>query len=267
VAPKAWLELEALTSDPETSVRRVAAAVGKDAGLAASVLKLTNSPVNGLRRTVTSVEDATALLGVATVRRLVLGAEVARSFAGADLPGTTLEELSLRGEACGQLASRLLGPGRSQEERHLALTAGMLRDVGQLALAHLLPSELAEVREQAITRSLPMGAIEVLRWGVTHAEIGAHLLRAWGLPVTVADAVAGHHALLPSAGDAPTPAQAVALASLLMAERGGPLADPAERDEGTTLEEAAEEAGVLNALDDWRLLASVTLSAAEGAAA
>ena len=39
----------------------------------------------------------------------------------------------------------------------------------------------------------PVEVVERRRRGVTHAEVGAHLLALWGLPHTVTEAVARHH--------------------------------------------------------------------------
>jgi HD-like signal output (HDOD) protein len=73
------------------------------------------------------------------------------------------------------------------------LTAGLLHDVGLLVLASQDPVGLASTLALASEQRRPFHEIERERHGITHAEIGAHLLALWGLPHTVTEAVAGHH--------------------------------------------------------------------------
>jgi HD-like signal output (HDOD) protein len=71
--------------------------------------------------------------------------------------------------------------------------AGLLHDIGRLAIAANLP----DTYRQAILLSQREGAslhdTEQAVFGATHAEVGAYLLGLWGLPETTVEAVAFHH--------------------------------------------------------------------------
>jgi putative nucleotidyltransferase with HDIG domain len=95
----------------------------------------------------------------------------------------------------------------------------LLHDIGKVVLAassqeyHLLWEMHSADSEELNTR-------EVEAFGASHAQVGAYLLRLWGLPDSLADAVEAHHAL--STVDVPgfTPLLALHVAQELSPSRG-----------------------------------------------
>ena len=83
--------------------------------------------------------------------------------------------------------------GANPREVDDAFVAGMLHDVGKLALAANFPGVYAEVLVRAQESGEGLLASEIAEFGANHAEIGGHLLALWGLPAPVVDAVAWHH--------------------------------------------------------------------------
>jgi putative nucleotidyltransferase with HDIG domain len=77
----------------------------------------------------------------------------------------------------------------------VAFTAGLLHDIGKLALSrNLIPRTRAEIREVMLQKSLSRFAAEKEVLGTNHAEVGACLLQKWALPRIIVEAVANHHA-------------------------------------------------------------------------
>jgi DNA-binding CsgD family transcriptional regulator len=71
------------------------------------------------------------------------------------------------------------------------LAVALVHDVGKLALGRSLPDYSTDAErefnpEERVRR-------ERAAWGVDHASLGGILLRRWGLPKLLADAVAAHH--------------------------------------------------------------------------
>jgi HD-like signal output (HDOD) protein len=60
-------------------------------------------------------------------------------------------------------------------------------------LSSVVPEAAAEAVSVARSRRIPVWQAEVHVLGFHHGNVGAALLRAWGLPDSVADAVAFHH--------------------------------------------------------------------------
>lgn len=190
-APDTWAELTRRLSHPQTaSVSAVAALVERDVAMTASVLRLANSALLSRGRRLASVHEAIVRLGFQTLQHAVLGAEVERLFARATAGGASVSELSELGLARGVLASSLV---TDREERGAAFVAGMMLEVGQLVCACYIPDETWEIRALARERGWTLHEAEAVRWGVTHANVGARLLEAWNLPTAAVTAALLHH--------------------------------------------------------------------------
>jgi HD-like signal output (HDOD) protein len=190
-APAAWADLSRLLSHPLTaSVNAIAAIVERDVALTAQVLRQANSALLARAQRVTSVHDAVVRLGFQTLQQLVLGVETSRLFAKATEGGVSVETLSDEGLERGLLAASLV---TRRPDRPAAFVAGMMLEVGQLVSASFLPAQTREVRALARGRGWTLHEAEAVTWGVTHADIGAHLLEAWNLPAAAVQAAAEHH--------------------------------------------------------------------------
>ena len=145
----------------------IALIIDGDVALTAKLIQVVNSAFFAQGGgSVTSVQRALSVLGTDVVRGLLLHIEVFRAFDGAD--SKRLDELSRHSKLVAQIA-RTLAP---RELAGDAFVAGMLHDVGELAL-------------MAIGR----GAEHPLE----HARAGGALLGLWGIGSQIVEAVAHHH--------------------------------------------------------------------------
>ncbi|MFA5881432.1 MAG: HDOD domain-containing protein [Eubacteriales bacterium] len=65
-----------LTSDPKSTTHEISSAICRDQVIASKVLKLVNSAYYGLPRKIAGVTEAITILGIETIRTLVVGASV-----------------------------------------------------------------------------------------------------------------------------------------------------------------------------------------------
>jgi putative nucleotidyltransferase with HDIG domain len=79
-----------------------------------------------------------------------------------------------------------------REQVAAAFLAGMLHDIGKLVLAMGLPDQYAKVLKQAGDRPGNLQQIEMLELRAAHTDVGAYLVGLWGLPNTIAEAIAYH---------------------------------------------------------------------------
>jgi putative nucleotidyltransferase with HDIG domain len=77
-------------------------------------------------------------------------------------------------------------------EQDDAFASGLLHDIGYLVLALRPQHQFGRFIERVRAGESPLD-VERDLFGVTHAEVGAHLLAIWGLPSTVVDSVQYHH--------------------------------------------------------------------------
>jgi putative nucleotidyltransferase with HDIG domain len=218
------------------------------------VLQLANSAYFGRRSPVSKVTDAVAYLGIDTLRALLLHAEAFREFqVNPPIPGFDLQELHRHCTRVARLAGALLsdaGGGAGAD----ALTAGLLHDIGLLVLASRNREGLADILERVRVERRPIHHVEQELHGVTHAEIGAHLLALWGLPHSVTEAVAGHHDhkwLEPPFDTVAAVQIATTLVEELEGERMMTVGEAPEPDL-----DYLERAGLASRLPHWRALAT-----------
>jgi putative nucleotidyltransferase with HDIG domain len=181
--------LESIADPDAAASEEIGAVIALDPSLTARTLKLANSDFYGFPRKVGTVDLAVVVLGPDTIRDLVLGASV---FQTLDPTWKTLTGLWSHSLACG-VASRALADRCRYRLEAEAFAAGMLHDIGKVALRQTYPERfeaaVALVREQGISM------IEAERGvlGSDHAEVGGWLAERWGLPGDLVEAIACHH--------------------------------------------------------------------------
>lgn len=174
---------------PDVSVQAVAAIVEGDPACTAKLLQLVNSAFFGLARSMTDPREAVAYLGVNAIRGVVLAAEAADLFRSASPELARAASSVMAHSATVAAAVRERVPAQRAQE---AFIAGLLHDIGWLALAQAAPEEFLAVRED-IRRGKEITLAERERLGATHAEVGGYLLNLWGLPYPLVDPVTRHH--------------------------------------------------------------------------
>jgi putative nucleotidyltransferase with HDIG domain len=188
--PGVYMELNRVLSDPNWQPSQISMAVERDVAMSAKVLQLANSALFGLANAVTSVRDAVVYLGVDTIRSLALTAEAFGKMTPRNAEGFSFDEFQAHAMLVARITAAILPVGRTQQE---AVTAALLHDIGKLVLISDGGSRWTMLNGRAASRKLPLHLAEKQCDGITHADIGAHLLTVWGLPDGIAEAVAHHH--------------------------------------------------------------------------
>jgi putative nucleotidyltransferase with HDIG domain len=201
--PTIYLAIMAELRQDEPAGDRVGELVARDAGMSAKLLQLVNSPFFGLRMVVSEPSHAVQLLGLETVRALVLSLHIFQQFDERSILRFRLGKVwrhSLAAASCARLMARAQGDrGDATAE---AVTAALLHDIGKLVLASALSGDYGEALALAERTQAPQCQAERELLHTTHAEVGAYLLGLWGLPEPIVEAVAFHHrpSDCPSAG-------------------------------------------------------------------
>ena len=188
--PGVYMELNQVLSDPDWQPHQVSAVLERDVAMSAKVLQLANSALFGLTSTVTSVRDAVMYLGVDTIRSLALTAEAFGKVAPRGNAEFSLDDFQAHAMLVARITASILPAGRTQQE---AVTAALLHDIGKLVLISGGDRRWAQLNDLARERNVPVYVVEAESDGVTHAQMGAHLLSLWGLPDGIVEAVAHHH--------------------------------------------------------------------------
>lgn len=188
--PDILLRLRNIIDDPHTSADDISNLISLDPSLSAKVLKLVNSSLYYLPRTISSVSQAITLIGTKQLYALVTAASAAaiiQSAAGKHVDMQVLWKHAMY-TACGNTIL-------SEELRENAddfFISGLLCNMGTLAVVNYAPDIAIGAVGTHNTDRFPWEMeMEVL--GFTMAEAGGALLNAWRLPFSVTTPVLFQH--------------------------------------------------------------------------
>jgi len=171
------------------SAHELAQAISADQALTAKLLRLSNSAYYGFPRRITTVRDAVVLLGFRAVRSATLASCVIDTLPG----GTVLDAMTAwRFSVTTGLLAEVLSRA-TQTHQDEAFTAGVLHNIGRLALDQQRPRELLASRNLARQQGLTLVEAQRLVLGFTDADLGGALALHWNFPDALANAVAHHH--------------------------------------------------------------------------
>lgn len=190
--PALYAEIVAVLNSPNASLRQVGEIISKDGGMSAKMLQLVNSAYFGLSRRISNPVQAVSLLGLNTVKALVLSIKIFSQFDLKKISGEFLDRLWQHNTATGVYAKAITKMEKPDEADN-AFMAGILHDTGKLLLAANFPEQYGLALALATDENLPLVDGEREMLGITHAEAGAYLMGLWGLPVPIVEAIAFHH--------------------------------------------------------------------------
>jgi putative nucleotidyltransferase with HDIG domain len=191
--PQGVIQVMKELDSKEASAASVAAAIGREPVMAASILRIANSSAVGLRREVSNVSEAVAYLGFSTTKSLFLRLKMdalvpsKRGSRGYDADKLWVHALAVA-QAAEEIARRTGGT-----DPQLALTAGLLHDIGKLAINNQYDTTVANLWAETADKGRSILDRERELFGADHAFIGAALATEWKLPQNLIDIIRLHH--------------------------------------------------------------------------
>ncbi len=174
---------------PATSAADVARLLAHDQVLTARVLRLANSAFYCPREPVRSVPQAVVMLGLGTVRAIILKAALLSAYRLDQARPLWLHALAT---AC---AARALAKLADLQPVDDAFVMGLLHDLGKLALAEHLPQAWELIQDHLRQHGGLLRQAECAVLDTDHAAVGGYLCDRWGLPAEFRGAIAAHHDL------------------------------------------------------------------------
>lgn len=186
------MQIVKATSNPDCDVKEIVNLLAHDPAICGQLLKVINSCVYALSSPITSVERAVLLLGMNTVRSLVLALSLPAMQSGR-VPEKDLRDYWVN-SVSGAIMARELAARMRRPLPEDDLVCGLLRDIGGLLIRQTFPTEYAEFAAGARTR-LPdeVCGLERAVFGVDHADVSSSLLAEWKLPALMVEPIRGHH--------------------------------------------------------------------------
>lgn len=188
--PPVVAELMRMVSDEGVGFKEVSELVRSDAAVSADVLRVANSPLLGSRGEVNSILHGVVLLGVDRLKGLILTAAL-RNFLNPALETPALLRCWRHNLACGILCEELAPAYFLPKDP--CYTAGLLHDVGRLALLAAYPADYAGMLDMAERYHVDLDECERGVFGLDHCEAGQWLVREWKFPDEFLEITGLHH--------------------------------------------------------------------------
>lgn len=191
--PGVAVRVLALTRDPNVSLTTMAQTVQADPALSVRVLKTVNSSYYGLAAPCPSIMRAMTMLGLNTVKAIVLGFSLVESTRASDLGDGQDMACYWRRAAYSAAAARAMAIATRCADPEEAFIGALLQDIGVLACLASLRNEYRAVMAHKRPDHDEAAAVETMVLGFDHQRVGRLLAEKWRLPPQIVECVAHHH--------------------------------------------------------------------------
>lgn len=175
-----------IIEDPKVSLQKISEFVASDPTLTARILKMVNSPVYGFPGRISSVNHAMVILGLNTVKGLLIGVSVFEVMKK-NMVGLWEHSLS------SAIYARLISKRKNLEAPEEVSVAALLHDIGKVILLMAFKEEYNKILEVTKTKDDFLYEIEKEHFGITHAEIGGIVGKKWHFPLKLIEPIMNHH--------------------------------------------------------------------------
>ncbi|MDR0746751.1 MAG: HDOD domain-containing protein [Helicobacteraceae bacterium] len=187
--PESIAKIQAICSDPNSSIADLARIVETDPMLTANLLKAANSPLYGFSREIKTLAQAVSLFGMATVRGFALAGAV-RSTLQFDLTpyGIDLETFA----KLSQEQNALIVRWYSQVSRamlEVLSPAAFLTGIGRVIMSQEIIRSGRQQEFIKLTGEQGLVEAEKQFFGVSYQEVSAAVFRHWRFEQELVDAI------------------------------------------------------------------------------
>jgi putative nucleotidyltransferase with HDIG domain len=188
--PQVAVRVLQLANNENVQLNQLCDLISSDPAFASEVLTVANSLLYAPRYPFTTILQAVAVLGANTLQGMCVTVGV-RAYLGKAMSYPAMRNLWRHNLACAIIAQRLASAG--DIDKDLAYTAGILHDIGRMALAVIQPKGYAALLEKHHGAAASMLQAERELFGWDHCQIGRQLIGNWKLPENFEAVVADHH--------------------------------------------------------------------------
>jgi HD-like signal output (HDOD) protein len=192
--PSIYTEIVTEMQSDDPAIKKVGEIISKDLSMTAKILQMVNSAFFGLFRKINSPEQAVMMLGLETIKALVLSVKIFSEFNRKSFSWFNIDDLFNHSLAVSLYAKTIIkNENLDQGLINNSMMAGLLHDLGKLILATNFEKLYRQVLNTAQGTGKNPLDLEYEAFGTSHAEIGAYLMGLWRLENSIIEAIAFHH--------------------------------------------------------------------------
>ena len=191
--PQIALKILRIIHSEEYEIHNVSEEIRKDQVISAKTLQLCNSVIYARPKKIETLEHAIVMLGQHLLLKLVISASL-NTFFNQIGTGYSLCKGGLYHHAVGTaVIAEKLAIFTGKAEPSLAYTAGLLHDIGKVALDQFIHSGFPLFYRQCHQAEKNFSEVEKQLLGTDHTEVGAELALNWSFPESLVEIIRHHH--------------------------------------------------------------------------
>lgn len=182
-----------LAQKADADIGEIARIISKDPALSGKILKTVNSSFYGRSQNVSTISHALVILGLQSVKTLVLGFSLVSNLTKNKAKG--FKHITYwRRSVYGATAARSLAAKFGLVQQEESFLAALLADIGMLVLDVVAGEQYGEIHANLKSHSELVEAERAVL-GMTHADVGGILAEQWKLPPLLSAPIAKHHSV------------------------------------------------------------------------
>jgi len=188
--PAVAQRIMALAGQEDISIHELGKVVKMDPSFAAELLRFANSALFSVRREVTSLAHAIAMVGTDRIRTMATLVVVNR------MVRASVRLAALRKVWVHSLVTALVAEEAARAsglDGEFAYTAGLLHNLGSLGMMSAYPDEYSRMLEVSDDYGFDLLETERDLFEIDHCAAGAYLAQDWDFPDDLAAIIATHH--------------------------------------------------------------------------
>jgi putative nucleotidyltransferase with HDIG domain len=200
--PTIYTEIIAEMHSDDPSIKKISEIIGRDVSMTAKILQVVNSVFFGLPQKIGNPKQAVMLLGLETIKSLVLSVKIFSEFSQKKYSWFNIDAIFKHSISVSSYAKAIVKYEKMDRDLiNYSLMAGLLHDLGKLILATNFKDTYQQVLTESRNSDHKLWELEQETFGTSHAEIGAYLMGLWNLENPIIEAIAFHHCPAKSASN------------------------------------------------------------------
>ncbi|QNN22174.1 GGDEF domain-containing protein [Planctomycetales bacterium ZRK34] len=190
--PAIAMEVIDLCRQDGINIKQIAKTISNDPALSTKILKTVNSSYYGLSQPVSTISHALVILGLNSVKTLALSftlVSTVRNAGDEDYDPNVIFRRSLYAAVAARSIAQRVGIAECEE----AFLAGLLQDLGVIAMVQTLKSEYVELLSEVGDDHEKLWRAERKQMKIDHAQVGEALAKKWRLPEVLVEPIRHHH--------------------------------------------------------------------------
>lgn len=188
--PKSFHEINAICSNENGTIEKLAKVIETDPMLVANLLKVANSPLYSFRREIKSVLQAVSLFGMSTTRSLTTDISIKKLLKVDIEPyGITPEEF-VRVSAMQSALMREWYKNVDKSKLDTLFLAALLQESGKILIAdEIVKNDEVVQFKSEISSTVNIAQVENMYVGTTTGEITSKIFEHWGFDEKIVRAI------------------------------------------------------------------------------